>query len=98
MGPTAGAAVADRPRSRRNLDVGRRIRPEICPYRILERTAADLDPRRCRHGLRLSVRDPAGARATLAIAGGAGGQYRLYRARPRGTADHRIVHGRGDAA
>ena len=64
----------------------------------LERAAADADPGGRRHGVCVSVRDFAGARPALEAAGGAGGERRLYRAGARRAADHRIVHGLGDAA
>ncbi len=98
VGPAAGRAVARGAGADRGADVGRHPRPELCRDRSVERAAADPDPRRRRHGARLSAGDPAGARAALAIAGGARDLRRLYRADPRRAADHRAVHGLGDAA
>src|SRR5260370_41269845 len=79
VGPSADLTVVVRSRRCRTLDVGRRPRPHLCRARILERAAADLDSCRHRHGVRVSVRDLAGARTALEIAGGTGGPLPLRR-------------------
>ena len=84
----------------RHADVGRRVRPALCrrpsywsglPLTlILADRRHGSSPSRSRSCLALG---PA-----LATAGGAHGLRRLYRAGARRAADHRAVHGVGDAA
>src|SRR5262245_49865290 len=98
VGQLAGADLAGRPRRDRRVDVGRGARPDLCRQPAVERLAADPDPRRRRHAVRVPAWGITRAWPPLRIAGGARDLRRLYRAGARRAADHRAFHGLGDAA
>ena len=82
----------------RNAAVGRRVWAARRADRPVGRAAGDAGHLQRRHRGSVSDRHPAGAGTALAHADRALAVGRLHRVRARRAADHRAVHGVGDAA
>ena len=80
------------------LLVGGVLRAAARRHVAVGRPAGDAGRRHRRHRRLVPARHPAGARAALEDADRALGLGRLHRVRARRAADHRAVHGLGDAA